>query len=396
MKLDQYLAQHDAFDHVEPDVLGFMSNFYDPNTGRAKSSGRIADFLRLYANEAAKVSSETGLGLEMPKVAPHDIIETAAAKTQEPRPAGVRQGNPNERPEKPRPKTGKGRTRPRKKGAFRYGRKLGEPDQYFSREQPAAAAEHANGYGSEFGEHGTSGGPNAGGQSDLFSAEPGADNRPQLVIPGAERRPTADVARLRAAAPLRPRVAQKPLESGLFGEQHKQSELFGAQKPAQGKAAAPAPEKAAPAEPKPLEVYPGEANTEARIYEAPDSKSFNTTLFDKDSGETAGPIYRTPTMDQARAKARDITGAPNEPGDTEPSVRPESQSVTKPPRDGKRVRAQRRGSPGASRGLAEAQDKIAERSKLNYRITDEDHIGEGGPKAKVRGNLDAIKIIKQL
>jgi hypothetical protein len=42
------------------------------------------------------------------------------------------------------------------------------------------------------------------------------------------------------------------------------------------------------------------------------------------------------------------------------------------------------------------QKKIAERSKLNYRITDDDKIGEGGLKTKARDNLEAIKLLKQI
>jgi len=61
-------------DHIEPDADGFIRCFYDPNSKRAKSAQHIADYLRLYAEEARKVSAEVGLGSEMPEVTPHDVL----------------------------------------------------------------------------------------------------------------------------------------------------------------------------------------------------------------------------------------------------------------------------------------------------------------------------------
>lgn len=58
------------------------------------------------------------------------------------------------------------------------------------------------------------------------TVEPGAEGRPQLVIPGAERASDARLAQRRADAPLRPKAPQKGLEDGLFGDGHKQKELF--------------------------------------------------------------------------------------------------------------------------------------------------------------------------
>jgi N12 class adenine-specific DNA methylase len=64
------------------------------------------------------------------------------------------------------------------------------------------------------------------------TAEPGADSKPQLVIPGAE--PDIKGAIQNAAkAPLKPKVAQKPADDGLFGDGAQQPELFG--KPAEKK-----------------------------------------------------------------------------------------------------------------------------------------------------------------
>lgn len=198
-KISEYLAQTDAFDQIRDRIDSWVRAFYDPNTQRAKSAARIADYLKLYAEEAAKVSAEAGLGLEMPEVTPHAILATAAKKT-EPGPSGkLRQGESVSAGEHAgkRPAAGKGGRKP---PSGKYGGKLGEPEQYF---------------GKQFGQH-----------VDLFTTEPGADNKPQLVIPGAEQRPSADLAKRRAAEPLKPRVAQKPLEHGLFGEEKNQTELF--------------------------------------------------------------------------------------------------------------------------------------------------------------------------
>lgn len=78
-----------------------------------------------------------------------------------------------------------------------------------------------------------------------------------------------------------------------------------------------------------------------------------------------------------------------------PAAPAEGGSVTKPPsvRAGNRPR---RDNLPAERGLEEARRKIEERSRLNYRITDSDRIGEGGPKEKVRNNLEAIRVLRTL
>ena len=56
--------------------------------------------------------------------------------------------------------------------------------------------------------------------------ERGADNRPQTVLPGAERISDAALAQRRADQPLRPRAAQKPMDEGLFGDESKQTDLL--------------------------------------------------------------------------------------------------------------------------------------------------------------------------
>lgn len=46
--------------------------------------------------------------------------------------------------------------------------------------------------------------------------------------------------------------------------------------------------------------------------------------------------------------------------------------------------------------IRKARAEREARRRLNYRITDEDGIGEGGPKAKVRANIEAIRTVKRL
>ena len=54
----------------------------------------------------------------------------------------------------------------------------------------------------------------------------GADGKPQLVLPGAEQK-AAQALQRKANEPLRPRVAQKAADVGLFGDGHLQTSLFG-------------------------------------------------------------------------------------------------------------------------------------------------------------------------
>lgn len=58
-----------------------------------------------------------------------------------------------------------------------------------------------------------------------FHFEPGADGKPQAVLPGAERTTSAHIARNRSAAPLRPRKPQKPCDVGLFSDAADQLDL---------------------------------------------------------------------------------------------------------------------------------------------------------------------------
>ena len=60
--------------------------------------------------------------------------------------------------------------------------------------------------------------------------EPGVEGKPQTVIPGAEQR-EGEMLQRRANAPLKPKVAQKGMDFGMFGDESKQQDLFSAPKP---------------------------------------------------------------------------------------------------------------------------------------------------------------------
>lgn len=69
------------------------------------------------------------------------------------------------------------------------------------------------------------------------------------------------------------------------------------------------------------------------------------------------------------------------------------------PDRGGRAGAKRTGvsaAPGLTEGQAEAEAAREPRTAKNYRITAEDHIGQGGPKEKVRANLAAIRLLKTI
>jgi N12 class adenine-specific DNA methylase len=71
----------------------------------------------------------------------------------------------------------------------------------------------------------------AGQAEGLFPDEEGADGKPQLVLPGAERVPDKKLNQMRADAPLRPQRTQKDMDIGLFGDESKQGSLFMAADP---------------------------------------------------------------------------------------------------------------------------------------------------------------------
>lgn len=59
-----------------------------------------------------------------------------------------------------------------------------------------------------------------------FHFEPGADGKPQAVLPGAERVTDAAIAQARANAALKPKKPQRPCDAGLFSDTANQRELF--------------------------------------------------------------------------------------------------------------------------------------------------------------------------
>jgi N12 class adenine-specific DNA methylase len=364
--LEKFLAQHDAFDQLSEPVLSWMRLFYDPHGKRVANAASISDGLTFYAQDAAKVTTEPRLGLDIPEVTTDDLQRRALEKAQ-----GL----------------------------------------------PA-------GHGTSNGPHGNAVGPQAGGRGvgesgegsvrqqrrgtrladerpDLFS-EPGADGKPQLVIPGAEPISSAELAKRRSAEPLKAKAAQKASDEGLFAPPDTQVDLE--------EAIAKAPEK----------VSTAATSIENTV---PTTDLFGT---ESDHGSTSGGIRQGAPQVSARKPAggaRGKTPRRNTPqlslfggedsagnvrtpasGGEQPApsaelaLSPESISVTKPPAISAGTSAARPDIQSRPRrdGLDSARKKIAERSRLNYRITDDDHIGEGGPKAKVRGNLEAIQILKMI
>ncbi len=58
-----------------------------------------------------------------------------------------------------------------------------------------------------------------------FHFEPGADGKPQAVLPGAERVSEADIARNRARDCLKSAKPQQPCDHGLFSDEASQLKL---------------------------------------------------------------------------------------------------------------------------------------------------------------------------
>jgi VIT1/CCC1 family predicted Fe2+/Mn2+ transporter len=77
-------AQSDAFSVQSPESEQFQRLFYDADGQRAAPSARIAEGLRHYAQEAAKVDASPGLGLGLPPVTASDVLNSAAARVGAP------------------------------------------------------------------------------------------------------------------------------------------------------------------------------------------------------------------------------------------------------------------------------------------------------------------------
>ena len=96
------------------------------------------------------------------------------------------------------------------------------------------------------------------------------------------------------------------------------------------------------------------------------------------------------------AEARDNHDeTPAQQGGAEPPVARPAGVVTAPPRSDAGDNSARPDT-AAGRGISEARTSIEERSRSNYRITDADEIGAGGPRAKIKANIDAIRILKAM
>lgn len=383
-KLDAYLAQQDAFDRMPAVVEGFMRMFYDPKGQRPASTKRISDALRFYADEARKVSADEGLGLGLVPVKPRDIMRLAAEKEFES--YGAEPGISD------RGRLGDG-ARGEEGGREARGPWLGEGREVAAqrgdvgREGATVRAQRPD---RPFGIKALTTVP---GTEPIELA--GGKTGEQYVFPGTEKISAAELLRRRAAEPMRPTKPQAPMAEGLFGFEGQQLDIEAAAKAAAAKpvdtgtitpqirgteqadAGRPGPESPgirAGAPP----VSPGKPAGRARR-PTPAGRPEQLSLFGGGPGERS--VF----------DANDA--APKQPGGGEPAVPGPSDVVTKPPEGSGRTRPTRTDTPAVA-GLREAQTKIAQRSRSNYRITDEDQIGVGGPKQKVRANLDAIKILK--
>ncbi|MEJ0096164.1 MAG: DEAD/DEAH box helicase family protein [Methylocella sp.] len=215
------------------------------------------------------------------------------------------------------------------------------------------------------------------------ATEAGAEGKPQTVIPGAERISDADLAQREAEKPLAPKVPQKDA-GGMFDEANTAPQLF--DKPA--KASKSEPEKDltnaigdslrtdAPAIPEgqqPIDAgRPPEVGPTGGLL-ADGGRASNGPLRHPDSADSQQP---------------------------EPADRPAGKAKRSPKRPagsggdssgGDSVRT------AAERGRLEAAQSLADRAKRNYLIDPEaDQIGVGGPRAKFRANIEAIRTVHQV
>lgn len=192
------------------------------------------------------------------------------------------------------------------------------------------------------------GGPGKTGASVV--SEPGAEGKPQLVIPGAER-DEAGAAQNATDKPLKPTKAQKLADEGLFGDGHKQGDLLD-QKPVVS------PAVSQPAEPEGLvERIPGEDGTEVLIVKNSDGKRFNVVMRDTESGETLPTVSIVLTLERARAKAREMLRGPKESG-------PLAQSLTL--RTGKEKISRYGLEPGTRYTTREIAEALERRQRAKY------------------------------
>lgn len=268
----------------------------------------------------------------------------------------------------------------------------------------------------------------------------------QFVIPGAEKISTAELLRRKSAEPMRASIPQE-IPGGLFGDLLGQEELFrnvndvseqqlrerpARETPAAVVASTPrataqegigrqqegvanvAAAQAGEARPPDLTSRPAVPNSATDLFgEAPSARSTRPARGGVRPGTQEVPGGEQPKRPIPAKRPNQLSlfggepsggqvGAPDG-GVQPPAGSPEvagtgpSESVTKPPARSRGTDPARPDLPTPTRaGIREAEQKIAERSRSNYRITDEDRLGEGGPKVKVRQNIDAIRLLKAI
>jgi hypothetical protein len=204
----------------------------------------------------------------------------------------------------------------------------------------------------------------------------------QMAFPGTERLSDAELAQRHASLPLRPTAPQEA-PTGLFGEAARQVELALPPKsetptleaggvngvPSQGV------REGAPG-------VPGEQPAGRAVGASPIRRPRQLSLF---GGGGSEPGVRPPDVE-----------SPALGGGEEAAVPRPGEGVTSPPALGSGANTPRPDKPAVVRTVKDTEDRIAERSRSNYRITPQDHVGEGRPKEKVSANLEAIRVLKAI
>jgi N12 class adenine-specific DNA methylase len=108
-----------------------------------------------------------------------------------------------------------------------------------------------------------------------------------------------------------------------------------------------------------------------------------------------GPRKSSPFSGESGVGDAPVDDGAGHEADAGPPLHGQGDSVTRPPASGAGAGEARPDTP-ASAGLKSAQTSIEERSRSNYRITDNDQIGVGTPKQKIKANIDAIRVLKTL
>lgn len=190
------------------------------------------------------------------------------------------------------------------------------------------------------------------------AVEPGADGKPQIVIPGAERASDRDMAQRGADARMRPNADQRPMDDGLFGSSSQQTDLLETAKASAPKAAeAPsatqsenqadpstAPTAAAPKKPKLrkmgdrlrnyfrpgriVESYGG-GRDEVVSFDAGERGTWTVTVRDVDSGQTRGHSTPPSMRELAAWERANPVPEPAKPADAATKAEPAAQRAIK-------------------------------------------------------------------